>query len=156
MEASTNKDIKWIIVLLHKHLYSSLCGNHDSCDQVLKLREPYHLLFEKYGVNVVISGHAHNYQRTYPLFYNEKNSSEPMIQGDSSYNYNSPKGMVQIIVGTGGIDLDNFSNQMPYVVYQQDYSYGFLDINVVEKGNKLIGKYYSNKGKILDEFVIVK
>jgi predicted phosphodiesterase len=155
-QASKNPNIKWIIVMSHRQYYSSLCGDHDSCEPIKKLRDAYHPLFEKYGVDVLFSGHAHNYQRTYPLFYNDINSSQPIIEEKSKTEYTSSKGMFQIIVGTGGIDFDGFSNQEPYVVYQQDSSYGFLNIDVMGKGNVLIGKYYSNDGDLLDEFQIIK
>ena len=61
-----------------------------------------------------------------------------------------------MIVGTGGIDHDPFSNQEPFVVYQQDSSYGFLNIDIVGQGNILVGKYYTNNGDISDEFKINK
>jgi predicted phosphodiesterase len=78
-EASKNPNIKWIIVFYHKPQYSSPCGNHDSCDAIKKLRDTYHPLFDKYNVDLVFGGHAHNYQRTYPLMFNIKNSSVPII-----------------------------------------------------------------------------
>ena len=65
--------------------------------------------------------------------------------------YKSPIGMFQIIVGTGGINHDRFSNQEPYVVYQQDSSYGFLNIDVIDQENVLIGKYYTNSGDIIND-----
>ena len=43
--------------------------------------------------------------------------------------------MSQIIVGSGGIDFDDFSNQEPFVVYQQDSNYGFLNVDVIDRGN---------------------
>jgi predicted MPP superfamily phosphohydrolase len=155
--ASNNLAIKWIIVMSHRQFYSSLCGDHDSCEPIKKYREAYHPLFEKYGVDLLYSGHAHNYQRTYPLFYNDVNSSDPIIEEKGKIEYNtSSKGMSQIIVGTGGIDFDNFSNQEPFVVYQQDSHYGFLNIDVIDQGNVLLGRYYTNNGDVLDEFKIVK
>jgi hypothetical protein len=156
-DASNNPSIKWIIVMSHRQFYSSLCGDHDSCEPIKKYRDAYHPLFEKYGVDILFSGHAHNYQRTYPLFYNDMNSSEPIIEEKGKIEYNtSSKGMSQIIVGTGGIDFDNFSNQEPFVVYQQDSHYGFLNIDVIDQGNVLLGRYYTNNGDVLDEFKIVK
>ena len=154
--ASNNPAIKWIIVMSHRQFYSSLCGDHDSCEPIKKFREAYHPLFEKYGVDLLFSGHAHNYQRTYPLFYNDINSSEPIIEEKGKTEYKSPKGMFQIIVGTGGIDFDDFSNQEPFVVYQQDSHYGFLNVDVIDQGNVLLGRYYTNTGDVLDEFKIVK
>jgi len=64
--------------------------------------------------------------------------------------------MFQIVVGTGGIDFDRFTNQEPYVAYQQDSSYGFLNMDIADHGNMFIGRYYSNNGTILDEFKITK
>jgi len=155
-KVSINPAIKWIIVMNHRQFYSSVCGEHDSCDPIKKLRDAYHPLFQRYGVDILFSGHAHNYQRTYPLFYNDVNSSEPIIEQNAKTEYKSPKGMFQIITGTGGIDLDPLSNQEPYVVYQQDASYGFLNVKITDQGNVLIGKYYSNDGNVLDEFKIIK
>ena len=155
-KVSENPDTKWIIVLTHRQQYSSHCGNHDSCDPIKKLRDTYHPLFEKYGVDLLFSGHAHNYQRTYPLSYNKINSSQPIINDNGKTEYTSPKGMIQIVVGTGGIDFDRFTNQEPFIVFQQDSSYGFLNVDVADNGNVLIGKYYSNDGKVLDEFKIIK
>ncbi len=154
--ASKNSVIKWIIVMSHRQYYSSLCGNHDSCEPIQKLRDAYHPLFEKYDVDLLFSGHAHNYQRTFPLFYNDANPSEPIIVEKGKTEYDLKKGMFQIIVGTGGIGFDDFSNQEPFVVYQQDSNYGFLNVDVIDQGNVLIGKYYTNTGDILDEFKITK
>ena len=154
--ASKNLAIKWIIVMSHRQYYSSLCGNHDSCEPIQKLRDAYHPLFEKYGVDLLFSGHAHNYQRTFPLFYNDENSSEPIILEKGKTEYNLKKGMLQVIVGTGGIDFDDFSNQEPFVVYQQDSQYGFLNVDLIDQGNILLGRYYTNTGDILDEFKITK
>jgi len=154
--ASKNLAIKWIIVMSHRQFYSSFCGLHDSCEPIKKLRDVYHPLFEKYGVDVLFSGHAHNYERTYPLFYNDVNSSEPVIAEKNKTEYSSPKGIFQIIVGTGGVDLDPLSNQEPFVVFQQDESYGFLHVDVTKQGNILIGTYYTNEGNVLDEFKILK
>ena len=126
------------------------------CIEIKKLRDTYHPIFERYGVDLIFSGHAHNYERTYPIFYNNLNSSEPVIVEKNKTEYSSPKGIFQIIVGTGGIGLDQLSNQEPYVVYQQDESYGFLNIEVTNQGNILIGIYYTNDGDVLDEFKIIK
>ena len=41
------------------------------------IRDIYHPLFDKYGVDLVFSGDNHNYQRTFPLKYNNNG-------GDSS------------------------------------------------------------------------
>lgn len=54
------------------------------------------------------------------------------------------------------VNFDPFTNQEPYVAYQQDSSYGFLNVDIDDNGDTLIGKYYSNNGEVFDEFKIIK
>ncbi|MDR4512582.1 MAG: metallophosphoesterase [Nitrososphaeraceae archaeon] len=155
-QASKNPDIKWIIVMIHRQQYSSLCGDHDSCDPIKKLRDTYHPLFEKYGVDFLFSGHAHNYQRTYPISYNEINPFQPIINNNGKTEYISPEGMIQLIVGTGGIDFDGFSSHEPFIAFQQDSNFGFLNLDFQNDRNRVVGKFYSNDDEVLDEFKITK
>ena len=152
-KAFTNSSIKWIVTYFHNPVYSSPNQHVPN----FSFRDIYHPIFDQYNVDLVLQAHNHNYQRSYPLFYNDINSSQPIIEEKHKKGYNiSSKGMSQIIVGTGGIDFDDFSNQEPFVVYQQDSHYGFLNIDVIDQGNVLLGRYYTNTGDVLDEFQIVK
>ncbi|KXA99486.1 hypothetical protein AKJ42_03110 [candidate division MSBL1 archaeon SCGC-AAA261C02] len=55
-------DAKWIVVAFHRPIYSS--GDHGSD---LKLREYWEPILEDYGVDLVITGHDHDYERSYPI-----------------------------------------------------------------------------------------
>ena len=73
-KASSDPNIDWIIVYFHKPFYA-LPGSHDPEEE---LRKIYHPIFTKYNVDLVLQGHIHNYQRTYPIKYNNiNNSSNP-------------------------------------------------------------------------------
>jgi len=157
--ASQNPNIKWIIVYLHKEFYtspntcsSSSCSNTGSTAK--SLRSTYHAMFDKYGVDVVLQGHVHNYQRTYPVTYD--GTSSPTITSSSSTNYNDPKGEIFVIVGTGGVNFHALSGKASFVKTQQDKKFGALNIVVTNNGYKLLGQYYSNGGSKLDEFSITK
>lgn len=157
--ASQNSNIKWIIVYLHKPLYtsantcsSSSCSNTGSTAKAL--RSTYHSMFDKYGVDVVLQGHVHNYQRTYPVKYD--GTSTPTITSSSSTNYNNPAGEIFVIVGTGGINIHALSGKASFVKYQQDDKFGALDLIISNNGYKLTGKYYTNDGSKKDEFSISK
>ena len=139
----------------HKPQYSSACGNHDSCDAIKKLRDAYHRLFNKYGVDLVFSWYAHNYQRTYPLMFNENNSSIPIINNSETKTYYDSNGQIYLIVGTGGIGIDPLSSKESYIIYQQDNKFGFLNL-VMNNGSILKGEFISNKGKIMDTFEKIK
>jgi len=155
-KASQNKDINWIIVSTYKPLYTSP-SEHKAEGE---LRELYHPLFEKYGVDLVLGGHNHNYQRTYPLTFNPDKSSKPTTTNGVTTDYNSNKdGIVFATVGTGGVNLYGLDGKEPYMATQFTSKFGFLNIDI-NNGNpdtKLTGTFYDNKGNnVLDEFTIEK
>lgn len=60
--ARKDPDIDWIFVMMHHGVYSA--SNHGSTKSVQTHWVP---LFDKHGVDLVFSGHDHNYERTHPL-----------------------------------------------------------------------------------------
>lgn len=60
-ELAASQD-RWIIVAMHHPPYSA--GAHGSSRNV---REAFTPLFEKYGVDLVLAGHDHDYQRSNPI-----------------------------------------------------------------------------------------
>ncbi|HYY86302.1 MAG TPA: metallophosphoesterase [Nitrososphaeraceae archaeon] len=155
-KASENENVNWIVVSSYGPPYTSP-SEHTAFKE---LREVYHPIFEKYGVDLVLGGHNHNYQRTYPLTYNPNDSGEPKVTSTSTGEYDGQKdGIVFAIVGTGGVNLYPFTGQAPFVEKQFDNKFGYLNIDITN-GNphsKLIGTFYDNKGgQILDQFTIDK
>ncbi|WP_018506166.1 purple acid phosphatase family protein [Parafrankia discariae] len=63
-EARADRTVDWIVVALHQAAVST-AEYHNGAD--LGLREAWLPLFDRYGVDLVISGHEHHYERTYPL-----------------------------------------------------------------------------------------
>jgi hypothetical protein len=57
-KTSTNSEIVWIVVHQHKPLYST---NQDKVE-AKQLRNTYQLLFQQYGVDLVISSHNQYYE----------------------------------------------------------------------------------------------
>ena len=153
-EASENKSINWIVVYSFRAFYSSNT-THPGLDE---LQDVYHPLFDKYGVDLVLQAHNHNYQRTYPLKYNETKTFTPIITDKETSRYNNPKGPIFVIVGTGGEDLYNFTGQAPYVI-SQFQRHGFLNIDIdgSEKADILSAAFYDNRNmKTEDSFSITK
>ncbi len=62
LESSESQEAENVFAFFHHPPYSS--GDHESN---LKAREAFHPLFRDYGVDVVFTGHVHNYERTYPI-----------------------------------------------------------------------------------------
>ncbi len=148
--AHKNKSISLIIVYSFRPFYSS---NTTHPGQAV-LRDNYHPLFDKYGVDIVLQAHNHNYQRTYPLNYNQNTPANPIVIDKHLQNYYHPKGPIFVTVGTGGAPLYNFSGQKPYVV-AQFARHGFLNVEVAGNGSNLTATFYDNKEmKDIDRFTM--
>jgi hypothetical protein len=154
-KAANNPDIKWIIVTMHYPFYSSpnTCGESD-CAGNKESRDIFHPLFDKYGVDLVLQGHVHNYQRSYPLKFNQESSPEPIVTSTAKTDYKNPNSVIFAIVGTGGVNLHGLSGSAPFMAYQQDSKFGILDMHVSD--NQLDAKFVSNNGATLDHFSISK
>jgi calcineurin-like phosphoesterase family protein len=160
-KASTDSTIKFIIVYMHKQMYtspntcsSSSCSNTGS--DATNLRNIYHSQFGKYGVDLVLNGHVHNFQRTFPIKYDSGSPSSPIVTSSASTDYYDPYGQVFAVVGTGGVNIHALSGKASWVKYQQDSRFGALDINIENSGNTLAGRYYTNDGTNRDTFTISK
>ena len=153
--AANNPDIKWIIVSMHYPFYASpnTCKESD-CAGNEEYRDIYHPLFDKYGVDLVLQGHVHNYQRSYPLNFNQESPSKPLITSTSKANYENPSGVIFAIVGTGGVNFHGLSGSASFMAYQQDSKFGILDMHFSD--NKLDAKFVTNDGAPLDHFSISK
>jgi hypothetical protein len=155
--ASSDPDIEWIMVYVHKVFYHSCEFYSETCVINRKLRETYHPLFEAYGVDLVLYGHYHSYERTYPLRYNTINESSPIITDLNLNNYNSPKGPLFVTIGTGGHSLYELEKRPYFVVAQYDKGYGILDVNIEQNNRTLDAKFYSNEGRSdIDQFRITR
>jgi len=171
--AYSNPNIDWTFVVESTPIYTSPSQHPGDAS----IRDIYHPLFDKYGVDIVFTSDNHNYQRTFPLKYNseEEDSSNPII-ADNNKNYyhminddddnNNRDGVIYLITGTGGRSLYEIKEQTPFVAKQDDKHFGFLNIDI--NGKKLKGTFYANEiqfppyqyvnyqNDIIDEFTISK
>ncbi len=159
--ASTNPNVKWIIVYLHKPLYtspntcsSSSCSNTGS--ENTNLRNGFHPMFDQYGVDLVLEGHVHDYQRTYQIKYDPVSPSSPTITNNNLNTYTEGNGEIFAIVGTGGVNFHALSGKASFTASQQDKSFGQLDVKITNSGNTLEGTFYKNGNNIFDSFSITK
>ena len=141
-----NKNIDWTIVFFHRPFYSA-----DDSD-ITNMRRTYHPLFDKLGVDLVLQGHSHNYQRSYPLYYNDVTHSEPIISDKEQFQYHDPLGTIFVIVGTGGESVQHV-NKKPFLVSTYE---GYGCVNVEIKGKSMNVEYYSDTNNTIDKFSITK
>jgi hypothetical protein len=166
-KASSNKSIMWIIPFFHIPAYTTPSGErigtlnpteHATVASFETLRNIYQPLFDKYGINIVLQAHAHNYQRTFPISYNPSSPSSPIIKNMNNDTYYKPTGEIFLTVGTGGRDLHEFVGDKPqYVATEQDMQHGFLSLKFTDNGSSITGRFYPNDRIIAsDEFTVIK
>ena len=154
--SANNPDIKWIIVTMHNPVYSSPNGCSDSsCESDEELSELYHPLFDNYGVDIVLQAHVRNYQRSFPLEFNQESPLNPTVTSTSKGEYKNPNGAIFAIVGTGGGELKHeLEGSSPFMAYQQDTKFGILDMHFSD--NILEGKFVATDGSTMDHFSLSK
>ncbi len=155
-KASTDPNIDWIVAVYHKFAYTS----PSTLGTVDELRKTLHPLFDKYGVDLVLEGHQHNYQRSYPMRYNSDDPNHPIVTTTTDSNnrnsYTNPKGEIFVTVGTGGATLFNLTGKAPYIA-SQHVGYGILNVDVINNGKTLSAKFYEDvDGIVKDQFTITK
>jgi 3',5'-cyclic AMP phosphodiesterase CpdA len=135
-KANNNSSIEWIFVIFHKPFYSSLSSHI----QEYIMREKYQPVFDKYGVDIVLQGHNHIYDRTLPIKLNPNNISKPIVDESNDTNkFVNPEGSIYSVIGLGGRSSNIILNQPDYVAKQHN-GFGFLSIEV--NGKELDAKYY--------------
>ena len=146
-KTSNDPKIDWIIVHQHKPLFST------KQDKIVaeELRDIYQLLFQQYGVDLVISSHNQYYERTYPLLYNYESGKEPIIADHSQSEYPPTDGIVFLTVGTAGDELDPVIEHPRFYVVQES-EFGSLNIIIENGGKTLVGEFRTNDGYVLDYF----
>src|SRR5215207_6666857 len=138
-KVSNDPNIDWIVVYYHKPMYAS-STKHEG---LTSFRDIYHPLFDQYKVDLVLAGHNHNYQRTFPLHFNEADSNIPIIVNKNSNTYNQIGAPIFITSGTGGVGLHSLGTQAEFNAIQFG-KFGHINIDVSKgtSSDKLIGTFY--------------
>jgi hypothetical protein len=98
--ASASDDIDWIIVCMHQVAMSS--AHFNGAD--LGIRQAWLPLFDKYGVDLVVAGHEHHFERSFPVRGILPGSTllTPAPQSSDPYLMDTSLGTVHMIIGGGG------------------------------------------------------
>jgi 3',5'-cyclic AMP phosphodiesterase CpdA len=98
--ARDDRNIDWIIVCMHQVAISTV-DKFNGAD--LGIREEWVPLFDKYGVDLVVCGHEHHYERSHPIRGREENQPlTPVPAATATDVIDTTKGTVHMVVGGGG------------------------------------------------------
>ncbi len=125
----------WKIVFFHHPIWSS--GEHGSTAAMQREFTP---LFEQYKVDLVLTGHDHNYERSKPMKGTAVASSG---------------GIPYIVVGSGGATLRTFPSSQPsWSAFRDNTNVGYLD--VVVDGGTLTAKFITSNDTVRDSLTLTK
>jgi Purple acid Phosphatase, N-terminal domain/Calcineurin-like phosphoesterase len=99
--ARADREIDWIVVAMHQVMISSSDANGAD----LGLRAKYGPLFDRYGVDLVVCGHEHNYERSLAV-RGVVSGSETLTPNPASTrtdDIDTGLGTVHMVLGGGGV-----------------------------------------------------
>ncbi|GIV32952.1 MAG: hypothetical protein KatS3mg031_0487 [Chitinophagales bacterium] len=171
--AATTK--KWKIAFWHQCPYSGQNNfTEASSFQIFCIASRLHFnpILEKYGVDLVLTGHDHNYQRSYLIhghyYYKDSFTPDMLVDGSSGredrgeayVKYidgpDAGRGTVYVVQG-GSSNVNAYSPfDHPAIYYGRacDTCLGSFILDV--EGDRLHGRYLAAHGEIMDEFTILK
>ena len=140
-EAQADVGIDWIVVQMHQDaLSSSKTGNGSDKG----IREAWLPLFDQYGVDLVVCGHDHDYERSFPVRGCNHDAGQdatsgspvdtlqprPVVTSDpSDATFDTSRGTIHLILGGGGTSA-------PLDVYGVDAADGLPQAKVFTKANR--------------------
>lgn len=159
----------WVIAAFHHPPYSK--GSHDSDDsrdsrgRMQDMRENFVPILEQAGVDIVLSGHSHMYERSYLIDcayqLSDKFSSKNIVSNginEKHASYIKPlpvtgnNGAIYLVSGSAS-KVDN--GPMDHPAHHKGYlEAGSVVIDV--EGNLLTARFINNEGVIRDQFSISK
>ena len=159
---------QWTIAFWHHPPYSK--GSHDSdTDPILAaMRQNFLPILEEAGVDLVLAGHSHSYERSYLIdghygvsstFTNamKKDGGSGRVDGSGAYNKatlgaGSHEGAVYAVAGSSGQISGGTLNHPAMFISLNNLGSMVLDVD----GNTLDAKFLRENGAIADYFTIVK
>ncbi len=98
--ARGDRDIDWIVVCMHQVAISTAEAANGAD---LGIREEWSPLFDKYGVDLVVCGHEHHYERSHPIRGAEANATlTPIPSATATDVIDTSRGTVHMVIGGGG------------------------------------------------------
>lgn len=161
--ASTNQD--WIVAYWHHPPYTK--GSHDSDTEqkLIDMRENFLPLLEAGGVDLVLNGHSHSFERTFLIdghyqtsdtFVDslKKDPGDGQLGGAGSYNkaFGSHNGAVYCVAGSSG-KTSSAPVDHPAMAYS-DVTLGSLVIDV--DGLSMTVQFLDANAVVKDHFTLVK
>ena len=106
--ARRDRNVDWVVICMHQ-VAISCADKFNGAD--LGIRQEWLPLFDKYGVDLVVCGHEHHYERSHPIRGRQTNATLTPIPAATAVDViDTTKGTVHMVIGGGGTSAP--SNQL--------------------------------------------
>ena len=159
----------WTVVYFHHPPHTKGSHNSDTEDELVQLRQRLTPILERFGVDLVLNGHSHVYERTYRLrnhtglastFNKLTNATDPTTARYDGSATSCPlipqgTGTVYAVAGSGGqLGGQAAGYPHPAMIYSNTTLGGSLIVDVTE--NRMDGQWVAADGSVPDRFTIMK
>lgn len=142
----TRADHPWVVVMMHRPLYCSTTAHTDIL-YAKWLQMWLEDLFMQFKVDLVITAHMHNYERTWPTY---KGVPYPLLPSQTK-----SKAPIYLVNGSAGCreNLAGFSKDVPEwsAVRILQTGYGTLSVNMTA----LVWRFYSSADNFLQDTMVL-
>jgi 3',5'-cyclic AMP phosphodiesterase CpdA len=170
-DLATNNNKGWVIAYWHHPPYTMGSHNSDEESELGEIREKVLPILERYGVDLVLCGHSHVYERSKLMkgYYGKEADFEEVkynINSSSAKDDGTPNsapyvkkisgpGTVYVVTGSAG-PVGGIQKSFPHAAMY--YSNGTIGGSTMleVKGNKLTLKWICADGVIRDQFSMLK
>ncbi|MBD2702049.1 metallophosphoesterase [Spirosoma sp. BT702] len=167
-DLAANK-LPWTVVIFHHPPYSKGGRNSDTEEAMRLIRENLTPILERYGVDLVLNGHSHGYERTYRMkghrgLANTYDKNAYVVENTTGRYDGSPnscpiltkgQGTVYVVNGSGGqLGGQAVDYPHPAMLYYNNIIGGSMLLDVVE--NRLDAQFLTSDGSVRDRFTIMK
>lgn len=145
--ASEDSSVKWKVVCLHFPSVTTK-GDHHAPSEIVQ--KDYHNLFDDFKVDLILSGHNHNFFMTRPINHsNSPDGNKPDVTVATDGPYNNVNGRIFATIGTGGHELRSFGNNSKHYddnnhVLKMIEKFGIMLVKLQNNGSELIGFFRDN------------
>lgn len=171
-DLEANKNRQWVVAYWHHPPYTMGSHSSDGAGELSKIRENFIRILERYGVDLILCGHSHDYERsglikghygkeiTFDAAVHSVSRSNGRYDGSNNScpffkNSSANEGTVYVVSGSAG-QLGGRSAGFPHnaMLYANDSVGGASIVEV--QGNRLDLKWVCSDGVIRDQFTMMK
>jgi len=159
----------WVIAFWHHPPYSKGSHNSDTESNLIEMRQNFLPVLEAWGVDLVLTGHSHSYERSYLLdgHYGLSGTLDPVnnvldpgngrVSGDGAYEKPAAvavehAGAVYAVAGSSGQIAGGSLNHPAMFISLNALGSMVLDVS----GNRMDAVFLNQAGTVLDNFSIIK